>query len=164
LHAAGRIDDIGRRGKAGVVAVGAQQAAVGFGADTLIVSPSNTFWGSEVGLDLLNGRGVTFGLRAFYEASADTQTVGGNAYLKIPLWDPVIGTRDSGIRITSANGSMPIKAPPLPTMWNWTGGYIGAHVGGALSTTDFSDPFGASAYGDTVRSPAFLGGGKIGYN
>jgi hypothetical protein len=84
--------------------------------------------------------------------------------LKIPLWDPVIGTRDSGIRITSANGSMPIKAPPLPTMWNWTGGYIGAHVGGALSTTDFSDPFGASAYGDTVRSPAFLGGGKIGYN
>jgi hypothetical protein len=84
-------------------------------------------------------------------------------YLKIPLWDPFVGARDSGIRVANANG-MPMKAPPPPTLWNWSGAYGGAHVGGALSATDFSDPFGASVYGDTVRSPAFLGGGQIGYN
>lgn len=52
----------------------------------------------------------------------------------------------------------------LPTRTNWSGFYIGAHLGGGLSLTDVEDPFGPSLYGDTVRSPGPLAGGQIGYN
>jgi opacity protein-like surface antigen len=47
---------------------------------------------------------------------------------------------------------------------SWTGLYIGAHIGAGLSRTDFSDPFGGSVFGDTVRSPGFLGGAHAGFN
>jgi opacity protein-like surface antigen len=48
--------------------------------------------------------------------------------------------------------------------YSWGGFYIGAHLGGALDLTDVADPFGASIYGDTVRSPGPVAGGQIGYN
>jgi opacity protein-like surface antigen/outer membrane protease len=48
--------------------------------------------------------------------------------------------------------------------YSWTGFYGGVHVGAGFVTTTFSDPFGASIYGDKVRTPAFLGGGQVGYN
>jgi opacity protein-like surface antigen len=41
---------------------------------------------------------------------------------------------------------------------------VGAYAGVALSAANFADPFGASVFGDTVRSPGFSGGGQIGYN
>jgi hypothetical protein len=140
-------------------------AQFGLPADTLIFSPSTTYWGAEAGLNLINAGGTKFGLGAYYQASAETQTFGGNAYLKIPFEDFAAITKDSGIRIASAR-AMAVKAPPplLPAYWSWAGLYIGAHVGGALSVTNFSDPFGSSIYGDQVRSPGFLGGGQIGYN
>jgi opacity protein-like surface antigen len=53
--------------------------------------------------------------------------------------------------------------PPPAPVWSWTGWYIGAHVGGMFSTANFSDPFGASIFGDNVRTPGFLGGGQVGY-
>jgi opacity protein-like surface antigen len=56
------------------------------------------------------------------------------------------------------------KAAPPPPSWSWTGFYVGAQVGGAVSSANFSDPFGASIYGDTVTSPVFLAGGRAGYN
>ena len=64
---------------------------------------------------------------------------------------------------------IPVKAPvfkaaPAAPVWNWTGLYIGAHVGGGLGISNFSDPIGPSIFGDNVRTPAFLGGGQIGYN
>ncbi len=60
---------------------------------------------------------------------------------------------------------LPVKAPPPPLLaWDWGGWYIGAHVGGMWGTTNFSDPFGASIFGDNVRTPGFLGGAQIGYN
>ncbi|MGZ5876536.1 MAG: outer membrane beta-barrel protein [Bradyrhizobium sp.] len=49
-------------------------------------------------------------------------------------------------------------------VWSWTGLYIGGHIGGGLGTTQFSDPAGASIYGDNVRSPIALGGVQAGYN
>jgi hypothetical protein len=134
-------------------------------ADTLIFSPSTTFWGTELGFDLLSSSSAKFGMKAFYQASADTRTVGGAAFLKIPFED-FAPTTDSGIRIAPIAG-LPVKAPPppqAPALWNWTGFYLGAHVGGGLSIAKFSDPFGTPIYGDTVRSPGFLGGGQIGYN
>jgi opacity protein-like surface antigen len=57
----------------------------------------------------------------------------------------------------------PVAVVP-PLAWNWTGFYIGAHAALAVSATNFADPFGASVFGDTVRSPGFSGGGQIGYN
>jgi opacity protein-like surface antigen len=65
-------------------------------------------------------------------------------------------------------GRRPPVVPPSPfappVIWNWTGLYVGAYAGLALSTANFADPFGASVFGDTVRSPGFSGGGQIGYN
>jgi opacity protein-like surface antigen len=54
--------------------------------------------------------------------------------------------------------------PYAPALWSWTGLYIGAHVGGGFVSSQFSDPAGASIYGDSVRSPAALAGFQLGYN
>jgi opacity protein-like surface antigen/outer membrane protease len=59
---------------------------------------------------------------------------------------------------------LPVKAPPPIPVYNWTGGYVGVHVGAGIGRAHFSDPFGPSIFGDNVRTPAFLGGGQIGYN
>jgi opacity protein-like surface antigen len=67
----------------------------------------------------------------------------------------------------------PVRAadmPPRPAVqattipWSWSGWYLGGHVGAALGTTDFADPFGVALFGDRVRSPGFIAGGQIGYN
>jgi opacity protein-like surface antigen/outer membrane protease len=59
-----------------------------------------------------------------------------------------------------------LKAPiaPAPPAWLWTGFYGGVHVGAAVGTTNFADPFGSSIFGDNVTTPGFLAGGQIGYN
>jgi opacity protein-like surface antigen len=61
-----------------------------------------------------------------------------------------------------------IQAAPVrssvPPSWDWSGLYLGGHIGAALSTTDFIDPFGTALFGDQVRSPGFIGGSQIGYN
>jgi opacity protein-like surface antigen len=66
--------------------------------------------------------------------------------------------------VAHAADMLPLRAKAPAQIWNWTGGYVGVHVGAAWGTTNFSDPFGSSLYGDRVRTPAFLGGGQIGYN
>lgn len=48
--------------------------------------------------------------------------------------------------------------------YNWSGFYIGAHLGGGLQFSDVGDPFGPSIYGDTVRVPGPIAGGQAGYN
>ena len=64
----------------------------------------------------------------------------------------------------SANAAdMPVRNAP-PPIWNWSGGYIGVHVGAQAGRTDFSDPYGSPIFGDYVRTPGFLAGGQIGYN
>ncbi|WFU54657.1 outer membrane beta-barrel protein [Bradyrhizobium pachyrhizi] len=55
-----------------------------------------------------------------------------------------------------------VKLPSA--LWSWSGGYVGAHVGGGYGRTSFSNPYGPSIYGDVVDTPAFLAGGQIGYN
>jgi opacity protein-like surface antigen len=59
---------------------------------------------------------------------------------------------------------MSAHAQSTQSEYSWGGLYIGAHLGGALELTDVADPFGASIYGDTVRSPGPVAGGQIGYN
>ncbi|MDA9431887.1 hypothetical protein XH88_08840 [Bradyrhizobium sp. CCBAU 51627] len=55
-----------------------------------------------------------------------------------------------------------VKLPAA--VWNWSGGYIGGHVGGGYGRTSFSNPYGPSIYGGIVDTPTFLAGGQIGYN
>jgi opacity protein-like surface antigen/outer membrane protease len=50
-----------------------------------------------------------------------------------------------------------------PTL-NWNGAYMGVHIGNGIGRAHFSDPFAPSLFGDSVRSPIFLGGGQVGYN
>ncbi len=58
----------------------------------------------------------------------------------------------------------PVVAVVRPVTWNWTGFYFGANAGLALASSTFADPFGTSVFGDTARSPGFMGGGQIGFN
>src|SRR5262245_61808851 len=60
-----------------------------------------------------------------------------------------------------------LPAPAIaaePALYDWRGGYIGFHAGGALNFTDVADPFGPSIFGDTVRTPGPLAGAQLGYN
>jgi hypothetical protein len=58
------------------------------GGDIVTYSQAQTFWGVEGGLDVLNGgvSGWRVGAKGFYTASADTNTTGGQLYVKIPLF------------------------------------------------------------------------------
>jgi opacity protein-like surface antigen len=80
---------------------------------------------------------------------------------------------NSGRKVTApphsigATAASPVlKAPiaPPPPTWPWTGFYVGAHVGAAAGTANFGDPFGPSIFGDTLRTPGFLGGVQAGFN
>jgi opacity protein-like surface antigen len=66
--------------------------------------------------------------------------------------------------LVQAAAGMSVKALGAAPVWNWTGLYIGAHLGAAASSSNFADPFGTSGFGDTARSPGFLVGGQLGYN
>ena len=67
------------------------------------------------------------------------------------------------VGVANAADMAPVfKAPP--PAWNWAGSYLGVHVGAGWGETEFAGPFGGSIYGDNVRTPAFFGGGQIGYN
>lgn len=82
------------------------------------------------------------------------------------------------LRADAALASYPTSAPtpsyppiakeriaPVPPAWmNWTGFYVGAHVGGIAGTTNFADPFGLSIFGGKITTPGFLAGGQIGFN
>jgi opacity protein-like surface antigen len=61
---------------------------------------------------------------------------------------------------------LPAKAPPpyLAPAWSWAGFYGGVNFAAALGRTTFSDPFGASIFGDRTPMPGYGLGGQIGYN
>ncbi|MBO0662738.1 outer membrane beta-barrel protein [Jiella sp. MQZ9-1] len=61
-----------------------------------------------------------------------------------------------------ANAADILETPPV--VWSWTGGYAGVNLGLGVGSTDVSDPFGSSIYGDDIRTPGFLVGGQLGYN
>jgi outer membrane immunogenic protein len=71
---------------------------------------------------------------------------------------------------------MPVKAPPpaAPVMYNWTGFYIGAHIGGAWVDANGHDRFDGAFHCTTTicfddngfghNDGRFIAGGQIGYN
>jgi hypothetical protein len=61
-----------------------------------------------------------------------------------------------------AAGLTPAEAGE-PT-YNWSGVYVGAHMGGAIDYSNFSNPYGPTLFGNDVRSPGPFGGLQIGTN
>src|SRR6185436_20170473 len=56
------------------------------------------------------------------------------------------------------------KAPPagvLPVAYDWTGFYIGGHVGYGWAEKDWRDAFGLNV---SNKADGFLGGGQVGFN
>src|SRR3954462_15633317 len=66
----------------------------------------------------------------------------------------------------AADMSRPVyKAPPagaLPVAYDWTGFYVGGHLGYGWAKKDWSDSFGL--FDVSSRSSGFLGGGQAGFN
>src|SRR5258708_35996267 len=58
-------------------------------------------------------------------------------------------------------GDLPVKAPAMApiALYNWTGCYIGGHIGGAFSDDTATNRLGASR---SHNSSGFVGGGQIG--
>jgi outer membrane immunogenic protein len=58
------------------------------------------------------------------------------------------------------------KAPPPAPIYNWSGLYIGAHLGGAWESRGFSrnSVLFPALDADTITSSGVTGGGQIGYN
>jgi outer membrane immunogenic protein len=55
--------------------------------------------------------------------------------------------------------------PPIayaPQVYNWTGLYVGGHIGGGFVGSSWSDPVTGGS--DTFNDPGFLGGGQVGAN
>ncbi|MGO3932956.1 outer membrane beta-barrel protein [Rhodopseudomonas pseudopalustris] len=63
----------------------------------------------------------------------------------------------------AADIARPPAADPIAAL-NWTGFYLGAHLGAGFGTTKVDNPYGPSIYGDTVRVPKALAGLQAGYN
>ena len=66
----------------------------------------------------------------------------------------------------AANIARPIyKAPPagaLPVAYDWTGFYVGGHVGYGWAKKDWQDGFGL--FNLSTNVDGFLGGGQVGFN
>jgi outer membrane immunogenic protein len=59
----------------------------------------------------------------------------------------------------------PALVPPIPyapQIYNWTGIYVGGHIGGGFVGSSWSDPIAGGS--DTFNNLGFLGGGQIGAN
>ena len=78
----------------------------------------------------------------------------------------------AGMMAPAFAADMPLKAAPMPVAsFDWSGIYIGGHIGGGWATNDISDP-GLGIVGailgvptiQTTDSSGFLGGGQIGSN
>ena len=87
-----------------------------------------------------------------------------------------VGLVALGVAAPASAADMPVKAappPPVAPIYNWTGFYIGAHVGGAWTDTDWFYP--CSATNLLIPSPcnlaqgghsasSWLAGGQVGFN
>jgi hypothetical protein len=64
------------------------------GGDLLSLQEAQTFWGAQLGLDVIGAGGWTVGIKGFYTASADMNITGGNITVKIPFYyAPTVAAR-----------------------------------------------------------------------
>jgi outer membrane immunogenic protein len=69
----------------------------------------------------------------------------------------------ASVAADAADLSMPLKAPPLPPPFSWTGFYIGGNFGGAWAHHDWTDSFGLHFDGGNSNG-LFIGGLQVGGN
>jgi len=55
------------------------------GGDVISLQAAPTFWGTQLGLDVQGPNGWIVGANGFYQASADTNIIGGSVHASIPL-------------------------------------------------------------------------------
>src|SRR5215468_5686720 len=66
-----------------------------------------------------------------------------------------------GVSVTARAADMPMKEPPPPSpLYNWSGFYLGANLGGAWTSGSLNIP-GNNLYGGITE---FIGGVQLGYN
>ncbi len=85
--------------------------------------------------------------------------------LAVSLLGAVAWTGAMIASVQAADLSRPVtKAPAayVPPPLNWTGFYIGAHLGGAWSEANWTNP--VSGIGNSFTDGGVLGGAQIGYN
>jgi outer membrane immunogenic protein len=61
---------------------------------------------------------------------------------------------------------LPLKAPPAPVYYNWSGFYLGVNLGGSWGreSEEVFDTTGLGLFGFTDHPDGVIGGGQIGYN
>src|SRR3981189_1935374 len=73
----------------------------------------------------------------------------------------------TALTVSALGADLPVRpyARPVvaPLGYNWNGFYIGAHLGGAWESRDFTQTFGIVETGNHKTS-GIMGGGQIGYN
>ncbi len=68
---------------------------------------------------------------------------------------------------TAGAADMPVKAPPPPPVWSWTGWYAGVNLGASFGRADDSatPPIAAAIFPTGYQSlDGIIGGGQVGYN
>lgn len=63
----------------------------------------------------------------------------------------------------AADMTMPMKAPPAP-VYNWSGCYVGANLGGGTSGSNFTDTNDPLDGDGSANNIGFIGGGQVGCN
>jgi outer membrane immunogenic protein len=58
----------------------------------------------------------------------------------------------------------PVASQPVAYGVNWTGVYLGAHIGGAWTNNNNDDYYYYNYYDDNGSEGSFIGGGQIGFN
>ena len=73
-----------------------------------------------------------------------------------------IATAASAADIRQPTYKAPPAAVPVATVYNWTGFYVGGHIGYGWGDKDWTDTTGL--FGLSHQTDGFLGGGQIGFN
>jgi outer membrane immunogenic protein len=75
---------------------------------------------------------------------------------------PFAAAEAADMSTPQAIANAPAYAPPPIPIYSWTGFYVGAHLGGAWSSANWTDP--VSGLGDNPTSSGIIGGGQLGFN
>ena len=79
----------------------------------------------------------------------------------------VIAVALIGTRALAADMGVPTRSyypPLLPVIYDWTGIYVGGHIGGASGTSDWTDTVIPGLNDANPHPSGFIGGGQIGAN